>query len=68
MTFDIPGAPRAAATGTLTVLASPNPLDENSFDAPSKIAPVTTTVTGLGRTFTRTLPPYSLSILRMGTR
>jgi hypothetical protein len=25
-------------------------------------------VTGLGRTFTRTLPPYSLSILRIGTR
>ena len=68
MTFDLAGAPRVAATGTLTVLASPNPLDENSFEAPSKIAPVTTTVTGLGRTFTRTLPPYSLSILRMGTR
>jgi len=68
MTFDISGAPRAPATGTLTVLASPNPLDENSFDAPSTIVPVTTTVTGLGRTFTRTLPPYSLSILRIGTR
>ena len=68
MTFDLSSAPRVAATGTLTVLSAPNPLDENSFEAPSKIAPVTTPVTGLGRTFTKTLPPYSLSILRVGTR
>ena len=68
VTFDISGASRIAATGQLTPLSSPRPLDENSFDAPRKIAPVTSTVTGLSKSFGRTLPPYSLSILRIGTR
>ena len=68
MTFDVTGVPRVAATGQLTVLASADPLDENSFDSPRKIAPVTTAVSGLGRNFTRTLPPYSLSILRVSIR
>ena len=67
MTFDF-GAARLAQTGTLTTMASANPTDENSFDEPRKIVPVTTTVSGLGPTFTRTLPPYSLTILRVGRR
>ena len=66
--FELTGAARAASTGRLTVLSSPNPLDENSFEAPTKISPVTTTVTGLGRAFTRTLPPHSLSILRISVK
>ena len=68
MTFDLAGAASVASTGRMTVLASLSPLDENSFDAPTKIVPVTTTVSGLGRTFTRTLPPYSLSILRVAAK
>jgi alpha-L-arabinofuranosidase len=68
VTFDISGAARIAATGQLTTLSSSSPLDENSFEAPRKIAPVTSTMTGLSKSFTRTLPPYSLSILRVGTR
>jgi alpha-L-arabinofuranosidase len=68
VTFDISGAARIAATGQLTTLSSPGPLDENSFETPLKIAPVTSTVTGLRQSFARTLPPYSLSILRVGTR
>jgi hypothetical protein len=36
MTFDLSSAPRVAATGTLTVLSSPNPLDENSFRGAAK--------------------------------
>lgn len=68
VTFDITGAARITGTGQLTTMSSGNPLDENSFEAPGKIAPVTSTVTGLDPSFTRTLPPYSLSILRVGTR
>ena len=68
ITFELAGAARVASTGRLTVLASPNPLGENSFEAPAAIVPVTTNVSGLGRTFTRTLPPYSLSVLRIGVR
>lgn len=68
MTFDITGAGQVGATGQLTTLMSASPLDENSFEEPRKIAPVTSTISGLGPTFTRTLPPYSLSILRIRTR
>lgn len=68
VTFDITGVARIAATGQLTTISSPDPLDENSFEAPRKIVPVTSAVTGLGKSFTRTLPPYSLAILRVGTR
>jgi alpha-L-arabinofuranosidase len=68
VSFDLAGAVRVAPTGELTVLSSPNPADENSFETPRKIVPVTTTISGLARTFTRTLPPYSLSILRLGIK
>ena len=68
VSFDLAGVTRVAPTGRLTVLASPNPTDENSFETPRKIVPVTSTVSGLAHTFTRTLPPYSLSILRIGTK
>jgi alpha-L-arabinofuranosidase len=68
VTFEISGAARIAATGQLTTLSSASPLEENSFETPRKIVPVTSTVTGLSKSFARTLPPYSLSILRVGTR
>ena len=68
MTFDIAGADRIAATGKLITLSSSGPQDENSFEAPGKIVPITSTTNGLGRSFRRTLPPYSLSILRVSTR
>jgi alpha-L-arabinofuranosidase len=68
VTFALAGAGAVSNTGQLTVLRSASPLDENSFEAPTKIAPVKTQVSGLGRTFTRTLPQYSLSILRVSVR
>jgi alpha-N-arabinofuranosidase len=66
--FDLAGVARVAPTARLTVLASPNPTDENSFEAPARITPVTSTVSGVSAKFTRTLPPYSLSILRVGVK
>jgi alpha-N-arabinofuranosidase len=68
VTFDIKGATRIAPSGQLTTMSSNGPQDENSFEAPRRIVPVTSTITGLGPSFTRTLPPYSLSILRVSTR
>lgn len=65
VTFTLAGAGAVASTGPLTVLSSPNPADENSFEEPAKIAPVTSTMSGLSPTFARMLPPYSLSILRV---
>jgi alpha-L-arabinofuranosidase len=64
VTFDVRGA-RVQTAGRIIALASGDPLDENSFENPRKIAPVTAALTGLGPQFTRTLAPYSLSILRI---
>jgi alpha-L-arabinofuranosidase len=55
----------APASGTVTVLTSVNPTDENSFEEPKKIAPVTTALSGVGRTFTHGFAPYSLSVIRI---
>ena len=68
ITFTVNGASRIGASGRMIELSSPNPADENSFESPNKIAPVTTTISGLSPTFSRTLAPYSLSILRIPTR
>jgi alpha-L-arabinofuranosidase len=67
MTFVIQGA-RPGSSGQLITLSSPEPLAENSFEAPARIAPVTRSVTGLGPEFTQTLAPYSLNILRIPIR
>ena len=64
MAIEIVGA-RPPAEGQITVLTSANPTDENSFDQPAKIAPVTTKLSGLGRTFTHVFAPYSLSVIRL---
>jgi alpha-L-arabinofuranosidase len=67
MTIQLDGQ-RPAGTGRATVLRSASPTDENSFEAPSKIVPVTASLTGLTESFTHTFPPHSLSILRITMR
>lgn len=64
MSIDVTGG-TAPATGRATVLTSENPIDENSFESPCKIVPATSTLSGVGRTFTHVFPAYSLSIVRM---
>ena len=46
-------------------MASASPLDENSFDDPRRIAPVTSALRSVSAAFTHELPPYSLTILRI---
>jgi alpha-L-arabinofuranosidase len=64
-TFAITGARAVGSNGTVTVLSAPLPTDENSFDEPRRISPVTNTAAGFGSRFTRTLPPYSLVLVRL---
>ena len=64
MTIRVNGA-AALKSGRVTVLTSASPTDENSFDAPTKIAPVTSALTGVTPSFTYTFAPYSLTILRV---
>ena len=54
--------------GTAIVLTSANPADENSFETPSKIVPVTKELTGLGASFSQIFAPYSLTVIRIKTR
>jgi alpha-N-arabinofuranosidase len=51
--------------GQLVALTGSGPEDTNSITQPAKIVPVTTNVDGLGADFTRTFPPYSVSVLLM---
>jgi len=64
ITVNVTGAP-PLASATLTVLASDNPLDENTFEQPTKIIPRTAALTVQGSSIPHTVAPYSLSILRL---
>lgn len=52
-------------TARVTTLTSASPDDVNTFAEPSKITPRETTETVTLPTFGRTLPPYSLTVLRI---
>jgi alpha-N-arabinofuranosidase len=51
--------------GQTIAIAATSPTDTNSITEPAKIVPVTTPVDGLSTTFTRTFPPYSITVLMM---
>jgi alpha-N-arabinofuranosidase len=65
MAIRIEGARLTSSAGRLITLSSANPEDENSFEAPTKIAPVVSQISNVAPSFTHTFPPYSLSILRI---
>ena len=56
------------AKGRAVTLSAGRPTDTNSITEPTKIVPVTSSVDGLGTSFTRTFPPYSLTVLQMKAR
>ncbi|MGV3614712.1 MAG: alpha-L-arabinofuranosidase C-terminal domain-containing protein [Fimbriimonas sp.] len=68
MDLTLDGVTTVDPTGTLTVLTSGNPNDENTFENPNRIVPKTTRIDGVARKFRREFPPYSLSILRIKAR
>jgi alpha-L-arabinofuranosidase len=49
---------------TVTVLTG-GPLDENTFDQPAKVVPITTSLAIAGPSVTYTFPAHSLTILRL---
>ena len=53
------------AKGQAVTLSASAPADTNSITEPTKIVPVTSNVDGLGTSFTRTFPPYSLTVLQL---
>ncbi len=64
----ITGVRQVGAVGKLIRLTSPSPADENSFDQPRRIVPVSSTMSGLGTRFHADLPPWSISVIRVAAR
>ncbi len=62
------GASGVAAEGEWTILTSEHLTDENSFQRPDKIVPVTRPLTGVAATFRHTFPRYSVNVLRIPVR
>ncbi len=67
VTLELRGAGRLAPAGKALVLASENPLEENSFAEPTRVSPRSETVTGVAETFPRQLPAHSVTILKLQT-
>jgi alpha-L-arabinofuranosidase len=67
MAINTDGA-RPTGRGSVTVLTSANPTDENSFETPGLIVPVTTPLANLGPAFAHTFPAHSLSVIRIATK
>jgi alpha-N-arabinofuranosidase len=66
--IEITGVASVKAEGTAIVLKAGKPDDTNSIQDPKNIVPVTEEAGGLGTDFTRTFPPYSITILELQTK
>ena len=66
--IELSGVSQIASEGTVVTLSSGQPLDTNSIQEPTKIVPVTEKISGLGTSFTRTLAPYSISVIQLNSR
>jgi alpha-N-arabinofuranosidase len=65
---DLTGVGEVDDQGTTTVLVSGSPDESNSIEQPVNVVPVTETVHGLGKNFTRIFPPNSATVLKIQTR
>jgi alpha-N-arabinofuranosidase len=59
------GVAAVEASGQAITMSASSPADTNSITEPSKIVPIVTKVDGLSTNFSRTFPPYSISVLEM---
>jgi alpha-L-arabinofuranosidase len=64
----ISGAKKIDTKGEAVVLAASALNDTNSIDQPDKVVPRTEKVSGLSADFTRELPPYSVTVLKLKTQ
>lgn len=68
MALQINGVRKFGNRASVTLLTSDNPLDENTFEQPTRIVPQTTALKFAGPSLAHTFPPHSLSIIRVATR
>ncbi len=66
--MDIAGAGKILPAGQSIVLKGDGPEETNSITAPEKIVPVAAKISGLGKSFTRVFPAWSITILKIETR
>jgi alpha-N-arabinofuranosidase len=59
------GLTSVSSSGKTITISSASPEDTNSITDPNKIVPVTADVMGLSADFTRTFPPYSVTVLEL---
>ncbi len=64
VTVDLKGS-KLASKGSLITLKSPNLQDENSFATPNKIIPTESDYKWKGQKAPMSLPPYSVSVLKL---
>lgn len=67
-TLNLEGAGRLRKDGKALVLTSGSRGDENSFEQPRKVAPVTRPLEGVSERFSYSFPARSLTILRLRER
>ena len=61
------GVASVEPNGRTITLSGSGPDDTNSITEPTRIVPVIAEVSGLGTDFTRSFPPYSVSVLELKT-
>jgi len=64
----ISGLAAVEPKGKAITLAASSPTDTNSISEPAKVVPVSSEVDGLSADFTRTFPPYSITVVEMTGR
>jgi len=65
--ISLKGVAKVSPDATLVVIKGDKPEDTNTITDPEKIVPVTSKISGVAPVFTRTLEPYSVSILQLQT-
>lgn len=65
---DLAGAGKVASEGKAIVLASARKEDTNTIAEPTKVVPVTSKASGLGKQFSYSFAPYSVTVLVLSTQ
>ena len=63
LTVNVNTTKKVSATGKAVVISSTNPSDTNTLTNPTKIVPVTSSLSGLSNTFNYTFAAYSVTVL-----
>jgi len=63
--LNLRGVDHLRSKAELTILKSDRPDDNNSLDNPTKVVPLTCTITGVDTEFAHTFPAYSLTVMRL---